>query len=439
MEQLEAGRVLMGDSLGFHIIFALLGVGLPLAISIFEFIAIRRKDNALRETVRLWSHITGILAVIGVLSGTIVAMQMFFVWPGVIDFGGKVISPAFMLEGYAFMIEAVFLAFYLKTWQRIKGYKHWLLSLPIIAGSTASAFFITSVDAWMNHPTGFNYVNGQIVNAQPWHAIFSTTSLIQSGHSILTYYMTTLFAIMSVYAWVLLRNKKFKVGNAKLASFILHRSAIIGLCMLVAVAVMGDVSGKYLAENEPTKLAAIELRDTTTANAPLILGGTAQADGSAKGGIVIPGALSLLAGNSTSTVVKGLDQTPSHLWPSLVVHTLFDIKMLLVGILVLIPVAFLYGYYKINNFLTNKWVLRTLVLLPFISLTTLELGWVMTEMGRQPYAVHGYVLTSEAMTKSQGVIQLGWVFPAAFLLLFVLTAIAVRLAIVRYKPNLERN
>jgi cytochrome d ubiquinol oxidase subunit I len=434
MNHLEAGRIFMGDSLAFHIIFALLGVGLPLMISIFEFMAIRRKDNSLREATRLWSYISGVLVVTGVLSGTVVALQMFLIWPGILNYGGKAIAPAFMLEGYAFIIEAVFLAFYLKTWDKLKGYAHWVLSLPIVFGAGASAFLITAVDAWMNHPTGFTVLDGKVTDPHPWQAIFNMTSYLESTHSILGYYLTATLVIMGAYAVVLLRKKKAKPADVKTAKFIMQRTAIMAVCFLAAIAVYGDLSGKYLATYEPTKLAAIELRDTTTTNAPLIIGGTPQNDGSAKGGVAVPGLLSFVVGNNTSTTVQGLDATPQNEWPPLVIHTLFDFKLLLIALLLVIPVTFLYGLYRAKKFAFSKGMLVTTTTLPFISLAVIELGWMVTELGRQPYSVYGYQLTSEVYTKSQGVLALAWLFPVAYVVLLVVTLAAIKITINNFKP-----
>ncbi|HEY5667818.1 MAG TPA: cytochrome ubiquinol oxidase subunit I, partial [Candidatus Saccharimonadales bacterium] len=136
MEHLNAGRVLMADSLGFHIIFALLGVGLPLCMLFVEWLAIRRKSNPMRESARLWSYVVSVLVIGGVLSGSVVALQMFLIWPGILQFGGHAIGFAFMLEGYMFIIEAVFLALYVKTWKSIQGYKHLLLGVPVLLGAT---------------------------------------------------------------------------------------------------------------------------------------------------------------------------------------------------------------------------------------------------------------------------------------------------------------
>lgn len=438
MEHLNAGRVLMADSLGFHILFVILGIGLPLMMSIFEFIAIRRKDNALRETTRLWSYIAGILVITGVISGTVVALQMFLIWPGILEFGGKVISPAFMLEGYAFLIEAIFLAFYIKTWDKFKGYGHWLIGLPVFLGATASAYLITAVDSFMNHPTGFEYVNGQIVNPHPWQAIFSTTAILQFSHSILAYYLTAALVVVGVYAWVMFAGKKFKVGDVKLAQFIIKRSMLIALALMLMIMVLGDLSGKYLAHHEPTKLAAIELQHTTGANAPFVLGGTLNEDGTVSGGITVPNLLSVMVGESPNTVIKGLEEVSKAEWPPLVIHTLFSIKMVVMGILVTLLFAYAAAIFWFKKHRFTKPTLVYLMAAPILSALAVELGWMVTEMGRQPYSVFGYVLTKQAFTKSQGVLALGWLFPTVFLILLVLTVIAVLLFIKRYQPKKGR-
>lgn len=438
MNHLEAGRILMGDSLAMHIIFALLGVGLPFVMLIFEYIAIRKKDNALRENVKLWSYVAAVLVITGVLSGTVIALQMFLIWPGILNYGGKAISPAFMLEGYAFIIEAVFLTFYVKTWDTLRGFKHWLIGVPVLLGATLSAFLITAVDAWMNHPTGFTLVDGKVTDPHPWQAIFSTTSLIESGHSILSYYLTASLIMVGIYAWVLLRGKKPKAGDAKTAQLIIRQLVAVSFCLLLLIAVFGDLSGKYLAKHEPAKLAALELTTTTQTNAPLILGGSALADGTAQGGVRIPGALSFLVGGTTSTQVQGLDQTPPSLWPPFVIHTLFDIKLLLIAALTLVPLGFFAALKFAKKMAFGKPMLFALVVLPFVSLASVELGWMITELGRQPYAVYGHVLTADAYTRSAGVIGLAWLFPTVFVLLIILTIIAVKLTVKRYQPSTRR-
>lgn len=440
MEHIEAGRILMGDSLGFHIIFALLGVGLPVCFSLMEFLSIRRGDKALREHARLWSFVASLLVITGVISGIVVALQMFLIWPGVMDFGGSAIGIGFSLEGYAFLFEAIFLAYYMKTWDKLKGYAHWVLSIPIVVGATLSAYLITAVDAWMNHPSGFDYVNGQVVNPRPAEAIFNQTALLQGTHSIISYYLTAALVVVAAYAWMTWRGKRPVAGTATTTRYIMRTFVLLATGLLVAVAVLGDLSSKYLAKHEPTKFAAMELIHDTQSNAPLVIGGNLDKDHTVQGGIEIPGALSVLTDWSSDTVVKGLDQTPKHLWPPLVIHTLFGIKMLLVVVLAGIAI-------------TGAWVLRKrsqaaqriprallagLVAAPVVSIVVLELGWMMTELGRQPFAVYGYLLTKDAMTSNAGVYQLGWIFPAAFLVLLVATIFSLRVLLKHYTPSTGR-
>lgn len=412
MDQTAAARLLMGDSLGFHIIFALLGVGLPLVILILEGLAIRRRDEELRRTAKLWSYIAGILVITGVLSGTVIALQMFLVWPGILQFGGEAIGLGFAWEGYAFIVEAIFLGFYLKTWDTLRGWAHWAMMLPVWLGATASAFLITSVDAWMNHPSGIQVSGGKVVAAEPLTAIFNQTTYLQASHSILGYYLTAILLAMAVIAWKLLHGQKGKAaGSLKLAA---GRLGVVALTLLVAIGVLGDLSAKYLAEFEPTKLAAIEsLKDTTT-NAPLILGNWE-----------LPGVLSWLVGGSTETVVQGLSAVHPSLWPPAVVHALFDIKLLIVLVLTLTLVAFVWFYLRRSAKAFSRPLQLLIVASPVLSVALVELGWMVTEFGRQPYAVYGHVFTADAITKSPGVLALGWLFPAAYVVLAVVTIAAI--------------
>lgn len=434
MEHLQAARVLMGDSLGFHIIFALLGVGLAVCMSLMEFLALKRKDEALRENARLLSYVASVLVVTGVISGTVIALQMFLVWPGVLDFGGEVIGLGFTLEGYMFILEAVFLAYYVASWKKIKGYAHWLLSLPIIIGSTGSAFFITAVNAWMNNPIGFDFVDGKLINPRPEEALFSITSFSQFFHSTIAYYLVATLLITAVYAWILLRKKTLKVGTPNTALFILRTFGITSAGLIIVVVLIGHISAQYVARYEPTKLAAIELLQETQTNAPLLIGGTANSDGSASGGISIPGGLSFLVGGNTQTEVKGLNEIPKDQWPPLILHFLFNLKMAFIGILGITLLAFTYHFFKHKKKTPPKPLLIALIISPILAVTIVELGWMLTELGRQPYAVYGYILTKDAVTTHSEVWALAWLFPVVFALLFVLTIWAVLLTIKRFTP-----
>lgn len=427
-EGLHAARVLMGDSLGFHIIFVLFGLTLPILVVWFEWMGIRKKDGKYTETAKFWSKIMALLVITGVVSGTVIALQMSLVWPGILDFGGKVLGLPFMFETYAFLIEAIFLSLYLLTWNKVAPLLHWFFGVMTAFGANLSAFMITSVNAWMNHPTGFTMVDGKIDTANVSQAMFSQTSLVQFFHSMPAYYFAASTAIAGIYAVKLLRVKhKDRVSAAhKWDWLIIHKLVGFAAIMLIALFITADITGKYLAKHEPTKLAALELHYETGSNAPLLIGGVAGENQTIQGPhFKIPGALSWLAGNSTSTVVEGINQTPEKERPPLYIHTLFDIKMTLITFLAIAFPAYFLMRWKRPQWLKQRWSLLVMAVAGWFGILLVELGWMMTEIGRQPWAVRGYVTTKQAMT-THDVSFISIIFPVAYALLFAMTLLALR-------------
>lgn len=427
----SAARVLMGDSLGFHIIFVLFGLTLPILVSWFEFMGIRRKDKRLIDVAHFWSKIMAVLVITGVISGTVIALQMSLVWPGILKFGGEVIGLPFMFETYAFIIEAVFLGLYMKTWhsKRVGEWLHWLYGLGIVIGSTLSAYAITSINGWMNLPTGFTIVSGKFDNVSVFKAMFSRTALVEFFHSMAGYYIAASLAIAGLYLIKLARAKyKDRIGTAhKLDWFIVQKLLIFASLAFLVTAVTADLTGKYLAKYEPEKLAAIELVYETTSHAPLVIGGVAGPDNTIVGPYFkIPSALSILAGNSANTVVKGLNEVPEDKRPPLVVHTLYDIKMTLMDVMVAAVLAYFVAKKWRPKLLKKRFALLALSVTFFFGIVLVELGWMLTEIGRQPWAVRGYVTTAEAVTKTHDITSFGYLFPAAYVVLFAVTVLAIR-------------
>ncbi|MCA9325222.1 cytochrome ubiquinol oxidase subunit I [Candidatus Saccharibacteria bacterium] len=425
----HAARILMGDSLGFHIIFVLMGLTLPILVSWFELTGIVRKDQRFINVAKFWSKIMALLVITGVVSGTIIALQMSLVWPGILKFGGEVIGLPFMFETYAFLIEATFLALYLRTWGKVKPMVHWLFSLMIIVGSTLSAYAITSVNAWMNYPSGFDYISGKIENVNVWAAMFSRTSIVEFVHSMPGYYLSAALIIAGMYAFRIARSAYTKrtSKNHEMDWFIIKRLMLFAGVMFILSGITADITGKYLAKYEAVKLAAIELNYTTRNNAPLTVGGVGREDGTIVGPhFEIPGALSLLAGNSTDAAVEGLNVTPKDQRPPLFVHTLFDVKMTLVNILMVLIPGYFVVYAARRKWLQTRPVLYLIGISGFIGIAIVELGWMLTEIGRQPWAVRGFVTTEEAFTKSDSVTVYGYAFPIAYVLLFFATFYAIK-------------
>lgn len=430
MNTLHAARVLMGDSLGFHIIFVMFGLTLPLLVMWFEYLAIRKKDKKLREVAHFWSKIMALLVITGVLSGTVIALQMSLVWPGILKFGGEVIGLPFMFETYAFLIEAVFLALYMATWnnKRVGEWTHLFFGFMVFVGATMSAYAITSINGWMNLPTGFDIVGGKFANIDVASAMFSTPALVTFFHSMPGYYLAATLLIVGIYTAKLLRSKTSLASSShKQDYYIITRLMVLVAIMFVFSAITADITGKYLAKYEPEKLAAIEVLPETTSNAPLVVGGVS--DG--KGGVVgphfeIPSALSILACNSPNCTVKGVSVVAKDKQPPLIVHTFFDIKMTLINVLMIVVPLFLVLWKWRPDLLRNKFLMFGSVMISWFGIAIVELGWMMTEIGRQPWAVRGFVTTEEAFTKTNDVSSFGYMFPLAYLVLFSVTLIAVR-------------
>lgn len=417
--ELAGGRALMGDSLGFHIIFALLGVGLPLLVSLFEFLGIVRKDSALYATARRWTFAMGALAVVGVISGTIISFQMNLLWPTFMEFMGQANGLPFFLEGYAFLIEAVFLAVYVFSWDRFGKWMHWLCSLPIVLGSVATAFFITTANAFMNNPQGFTYEGGVLNNLDPWKAMFNPATFSETTHSITSYYLTTAFALAAIYAFLLL--KKHVRENTALSA---HYRKVLGILLVVGfvfgllIGATGDHSAKYIAEEEPIKFAAAEAHFETQGNAPLKVGGLLIA-GQWQYVIEIPGMLSLLAFGDPNAVVKGLNEFDPTLWPPLYIHYFFDLMVGIGFFLIAVPVLYFFVRRWTRLGALSSFVLWLIVLAGPLAFFAVEFGWMLTEIGRQPWVIRGIMKTAEAFTTNSGVLKYAFIFPTLYVVLFV--------------------
>ncbi len=423
----DAARALMADSLGFHIIFALLGVGLPLVILLIEQLGLRRKDPLILEHAKRLSYATVILVVAGVASGTIISIQMSLMWGNLIEFGGQIMGLAFGWEGYAFMLEAVFLAFYVSTWGKIKGWKHWIIGIPVAIGSFGSAFAITLGNAWMQNPGVLNIVDGEVQTDNPLGALLSKTAFFMLSHSVAGYYLATVLCVLGVYAFYTLKFKP-RGKDQQAMRQIMFRLSATAVFFVGVTAILGHFQTQYLAESQPRKFAAIELNEQTRTNAPYIIGGEWKDDGTVEGGVRIPNMLSVLAGNNPSTEVKGLQDFPKDTWPMLFVNILFESKLLLVAIVAGVSVVFTVLHYKKIPDRFRAWRYKKpllIALLPLGAMTIIivELGWMVAEFGRQPFVVNGYMRTDQAFSGQIG--AWGYVFPLLFIVLFTVTAIAL--------------
>jgi cytochrome bd ubiquinol oxidase subunit I len=416
-------RMITAMTLTFHIIFATLGVGVPLFISIAEFIGIRKQDKHYELLAKRWSRGFVITVAIGVVTGTAIALQLSLVWPNFMQLAGNVIALPLFMEVFAFFFEAIFLGIYLYTWDRFKGkYTHWLLTLPVVIGAGMSAVFITTVNSFMNSPNGFSMVDGEFAAVNPLKAMLNPSSPTRIFHVLGGSYLTVAAILATIAAIALLRNKGAREYHKKA----LKMTVIAMFVFSVITALAGDVSAKYLAKHQTEKLAAAEWLFESEENADLLLFGWLNDENEVVGAIRVPGFLSFLAHGDFTSEVTGLEATPEGERPPLVIHYLFD-SMVSIGFF-LLGISFL--YIVLARF--KRWNQHSRLMLWLIAISgplamlAVELGWVFAELGRQPWIVRGYMTVDEAATSSPYILHMFFLFLALYIVLGTLFTITLR-------------
>ncbi len=427
MDIVAFGRAFLGMTMAFHIFFALFGVGIPLLISLAELIGIVKKDDDFISMAKRWTFAMATLFVVGAISGTIVAVVFAVLLPPFMTIVNKVVILPFFMESFAFFIEAIFLGIYAYTWGSFKGrWTHWLASLPIVIGSAASAFLITTVNAFMSSPQGFTDVNGTISNVDQWKAMFNPAVPTRTGHSILSYYATTAFVFAAIAAIRFIKNKYHGGTSRGYYEKMLVFTMAAALVFSLAVVATGDSAARYIAANQPEKFAAAENVMTTGSNVPFVFGGILDAAGRLHGDIAIPGLLSVLVGGTRNTVIRGLGSFDPSTWPPLIVHYFFDIMIMVGTLMLVVPVLFFAFRFGLAGKRRREWafskaVAWSVAVTGVLSVVGVEAGWMLTEIGRQPYVIQGVLLTKDAFTDSPAVIAYAVVFPIFYIVLAVVT------------------
>jgi cytochrome d ubiquinol oxidase subunit I len=433
MAHLLAARSQMGTSLAFHIIFSALGVGLPLLLCISEGLALKYKDPNWMLLTRRWAKAAAILFAIGAVSGTILSFELGLLWPTYIKFAGAVVGLPFALEGFAFFLEAIFLGLYLYGWDRLSPRAHWLCSFPLWISGLASAWFIVSVNAWMNTPAGFIVKNGKLMGIDPIQAMLNPATPYQTLHMMLACYVATGFGVAAVYAFSMLRGKRSAYHWKAL-----RLALAVGAIAIPLQIISGDANARFLAAAQPYKLAAMEGVFHTESGVPLSIGGLPdEQSGTVRGAIEIPNGLSILAKGDPHATIKGLDAYPRNDWPILgATHLSFDgmvacgLFALLIGIL-----FWLFSWLKKRAWQEKRWMLLGVLLAGPLSFVAIELGWMVTEFGRQPWVIVGYLRTADAVTTAPGLDISFALFTLVYILLsFALIRLLLRLARSPFPP-----
>ncbi|GAC1308382.1 MAG: cytochrome ubiquinol oxidase subunit I [Vulcanimicrobiaceae bacterium] len=415
MDHLLAARAQMGTSLAFHFIFAALGVGLPLLLVIVEGLWLRTRDVRYYRLARTWSRAMLLLFAIGAVSGTTLSFELGLLWPNFMKHAGAIVGIPFSAEGFAFFIEAIFVGIYLYGWDRLSPRAHWLCSIPIAVSGALSAAFVTAVNAWMNTPAGFSVVRGKVVDIDPIGAIFNPAMPTEVIHTTLAAYVFTAFAVAAVYAFAKLRNPLDTYAVPAIRAAMLVAIVAVPLQMIV-----GDVSARFDAHSEPIKFAAAEAQFQTEHGAPLQIGGIPnENDRTTKYAIRIPYVLSILAFEDPHATIRGLDAFARADQPAVgPVHLSFD-TMVGTGSLLLAIAGWWAIATRFGKRAPTIWLGRALVASGGLGFIAMEAGWMVTELGRQPWIATGFLRTKDAVTTAPALDLAFYGFTGLYLFLAV--------------------
>jgi cytochrome d ubiquinol oxidase subunit I len=433
MEDLLAARLQMAFSLGFHIIFAVIGMAMPFLMAISHWRWIRTGKQVYLDLTKAWSRGVAIFFATGAVSGTALSFELGLLWPDFMLHAGPIIGMPFSWEGTAFFIEAIALGLFLYGWNRLKPWVHWGVGVVVGVSGVLSGIFVVCANAWMNAPAGFDWVNGVATNVDPWAAMFNPAWKTQTLHMTISAFQATGFGVAGVHAFMLLRKPSLFHREAfKIALFV---GALAALVQPLA----GDILAKDTAVRQPIKLAAMESHFETAPRAPFVFGGIPDAETqTVKYGIEIPGLLSFLAHGDINAEVKGLNDFPRELWPPLKpVHFAFQV-MIICG-MIMAGLGALYLLFlavpRLRRFMFDRRFLVLCALAAPLGFIAVEAGWIVTEVGRQPWIIYGIMKTADALTPMPGLAVPFLIFMAVYALL----AVVVTWLLIRHISTVEQH
>jgi len=406
---LLAAREQMAFTLAFHIPFACMGIAFPLMVLIANWLGIRGDADALRLAQR-WSKVMAVTFAVGAVTGTVLSFELGLLWPGMMGRYGDVFGIPFGIEGIFFFTEAIFIAIYIYGWKRLSPRAHLLSAVPIVIAGIGGAFSVVTANSWMNQPGGFTEANGKVTSVDAIDVIFNKATPYEVPHMLLAAYIVAGFLVSSVYAVGWLRGRRDRM----------HRLGFVIPFAVAAVATpiqlfVGDTAARAIAKHQPVKFAAMEYVQKTSTDVPEWIYGIYNG-GNPKWGISIPGFDSFLVGFSTDSKVTGLDSVPTsdQPGPKTLLHWSFDTMVFIGTGLLLLVIWWLFVLWRRRALPKSPWFWRCCSVTGVLAIIALWCGWIVTEVGRQPWIVYGKLRTSDAVTNSGGI----WITFAIVIVLY---------------------
>ncbi|MEK6439163.1 cytochrome ubiquinol oxidase subunit I [Pseudonocardia sp. T1-2H] len=420
-------RAQMAFTLMFHIILVPLGVSWAFMTLIANYRAVKHSDRDALMLAQRWSKYMAVTFAVGAVTGTVLSFEFGLLWPRFMGQWGEAFGVPFAFEGLFFFTEAIFIALYIFGWRRLKPWAHFWTGVPIVVAGIFGSVSVVAANAWMNAPTGFTTDSaGTVVSVDPVRVIFNDAMPLQAAHMVVAAYLVGGFLIASVYATAMLRGRTDRY----------HRLGFIIAFSVAAVATpiqmgVGDSLARWVYTNQPVKFAAIELVPTTSSDVPETILGRLNDDGTVSGGIPLPGLASWLSDPSTgrATVVQGLDTVPPDARPTVgqvnIVHLAWDVMVGLGTLLFLLSAWYGLCWIIRRRMPASRWFLRVAAASGVLAVIAMEAGWIVTEVGRQPWIVYELMKVEGAATGNTGV----WISFGAVVLLYLAVGITTILVL----------
>ena len=422
--ELLPARSQMAFTLGFHIVLACLGVAFPALMLIANYIGLKRDDEVALGLARRWSKVAAVTFAVGAVTGTVLSFEFGLLWPEFTGRFGEVFGILFAIEGIFFFLEAIFIAIYIFGWNRLSGWAHFWTGVPIAICGIGGAYSVVSVNAWMNQPQGYTLdAAGNVTDVNPLEVMWTPATAYEVSHMILAAYLVTAFLVASVYAVGMLRGRRDRHHRLGLLIPLTVASILAPIQFFV-----GDTAARAIAEDQPIKFAAMECVQHTHTHVTEYIGGICTDDG-VNGGIGIPNLDSWLVGFSSDTEVTGLDSVPPDERPpaNTLLHWSFDAMVGIGTAMIALGVWFGIVWWRRRDIPKTPWFLRAVAISGVAAILAMEAGWIVTEVGRQPWVVQGVMRTEEAVTGASGI----WLTFSIVLVLYALLGVATILILRR--------
>jgi cytochrome d ubiquinol oxidase subunit I len=392
-------RQMQALSFAVHIPLVAFAISFPVMVLFVEWLGHRTGDRLYLTLARRWTRVMVALFAVGVITGTVLSFEMGLLWPNFTGTFGSVFGLGFAIEGFSFFMEAIFIGIYVYGSGRLSARAHLWSGIPIVITGFTGSLMVISVNAWMNHPGGFHLHGGKVVDVDPFEALFANSYLWHElVHMYIAGYIVSGFIVAACYAVARLRGRWSRYERTALAVPL----TVAALAAPVQVLV-GDWAARDVATTQPVKLAAFEGLYKTTRGAPEHILGW-YTDQQVKYGIAIPHLLSFLAFHSWNAKVQGLETVPASQRPPINIERFAFQTMVGIGTLMaLLGVVYLAIWIRRKRLPESTWFYRAVVLAGPLSVVALISGWVVTEVGRQPWVVYRVMTTAAAVTGARGI------------------------------------